>query len=163
MKITVKRNIFTDKSTISEVLIDGHFICYSLEDKTRKPEEPHPQGSTAIPYGTYQIQFNTEVGMYKRYCDRFIDIGQTRGMLHLFNIPGNQYDVWYKYPGVLPGAYVLIHCGNSDVDTLGCLLLGQFKETDKVTGSEITYKAFYPLVADALQKGEDVTIEYIKG
>ena len=163
MIITVKRNVFTEKSTISDVLIDGKFICYALEDKTRGPNEPHPQGSTSIPYGTYQVHFNKEVGMYKRYCDRFKDIKQERGILHLYNIDGNTYDKWYAYPGVTKGAYVLIHCGNTDVDTLGCLLLGNAKETDKVTGSWDAYKAFYPIVADALEKNETVIIEYVKG
>lgn len=163
MKITVKRNVFTEKSTISDVLIDGKFICYALEDKTRGPNEPHPQGATSIPYGEYQVHFRQEGGMYFRYRDRFKDIRQERGILHLYNIKDNKYDKWYAFPGVLAGACVYIHCGNTDADTLGCLLLGNVKETDKVTGSWDAYKLFYVLVADALEKNETVTIEYIKG
>ena len=35
MKVKVIRKEFTDKSTISDVLIDGEFFCYELEDKDR--------------------------------------------------------------------------------------------------------------------------------
>ena len=35
MEILVKRKWLTEKSTISEVYIDGKFECFSLEDKDR--------------------------------------------------------------------------------------------------------------------------------
>ena len=35
MELILKRNIFTDKSTIGELTIDDKFECYVLEDKDR--------------------------------------------------------------------------------------------------------------------------------
>jgi len=160
MIIEVLRDIKTKHSTTSIVSIDGKQVCYALEDVSRKPGESHPQGATAIPLGEYQVVFRKAGGMYNRYCARFPEIRQERGMLHIYNIPGLKYDKWYAFPGVSPGACVLIHCGNTDADTLGCLLLGAKRGADMVRGSWEAYKDLYVLVADALEKGEKVTIEF---
>ena len=54
--------------------------------------------------------------------------------------------------------WILIHCGNTDEDTSGCLLVGSQAFTErgdmKVTASGIAYRRFYPMVVDAAQRGE---------
>ena len=51
MKLTVMRDIFTDKSTTGELLIDGEFFCYTLE-----PRSDRSQGKPyCIPPGTYPV------------------------------------------------------------------------------------------------------------
>ena len=72
-----------------------------------------------------------------------------RGMLHVQDVPGFQY--------------ILIHIGNTDEDTAGCLLVGEQAVTSKgemrVNLSGNAYKEFYPLVVDAAEAG-DLSITY---
>ncbi len=42
MNLLLLRNVFTDKSTIGDLLVDGNFFCYTLEDVVRKPDEKIP-------------------------------------------------------------------------------------------------------------------------
>jgi hypothetical protein len=167
MKLLVKRNIHTEDSTIGDFFINGTQMCITLEDKDRALDPNKVYGNTAVPYGIYQVQFRKEGTMYQNLCSRFKDIGQDRGTLHISNIEGNTYPLWYNKPGISFDAWVLIHCGNIPSDTLGCLLVGMIKEPqgsiDKISQSEIAYKKIYPIIADALELGESVTIEYING
>ena len=77
-----------------------------------------------------------------------------RGMLHIQAVPGFEW--------------ILIHQGNFDTNTSGCLLLGNSQQdldvSDKgfVGASANAYKKMYPKVRDALLNGEKVTIEYSK-
>ena len=74
-------------------------------------------------------------------------------MLHIVDVPG--FD------------YILIHCGNTDEHTAGCLLVGDTQnnnmvEEDGFIGrSTAAYKRIYPKIAKALEQGEEVTITYI--
>ena len=49
--------------------------------------------------------------------------------------------------------WILIHCGNTDEDTAGCLLVGSQALTEpgdmKIINSTIAYKRFYPMVIEA--------------
>jgi hypothetical protein len=62
--------------------------------------------------------------------------------------------------------YILLHCGNTDEDTAGCLLLGDTQENNdiKTNGfigkSTQAYKRVYPKIAKALEEGEEVIITY---
>ena len=67
----------------------------------------------------------------------------------------------------VPGfEWILIHTGNTDEHTAGCLLVGETQQDlDKgkdgfVGGSGDAYKKMYPKVRDALVAGEKVTIKY---
>ena len=74
------------------------------------------------------------------------------GMLHIIN--------------VLNFEYILIHIGNTDEDTAGCLLVGNSQESNLVKkngfvgNSTNAYKAIYPEIAKAIEEGQEVTIEY---
>ena len=95
MKITVKRLHKTNTSTIGELLIDGIFECYTLEDMER---EIKVKSETAIPKGTYKVIIN-QSNRFKRLLPL------------LLNVP--------NFDGVR------IHSGNSNHDTEGCILVGQ--------------------------------------
>ena len=62
--------------------------------------------------------------------------------------------------------YILIHCGNTDEDTAGCLLVGDTQENNSTkTGGFIgkstqAYQRIYPPIAKALDQGETVSIAY---
>ena len=89
-------------------------------------------------------------GYDARYAKRFPDIHI--GMLEVLDVPD------FKY--------ILIHCGNTDEDTAGCLLLGDTQSSNKrlkngfIGKSTQAYKRVYTQIALALQSGEDVTLEY---
>ncbi len=144
MEITVDRFVSDDDTTLSRVSIDGVFNCFGLEDEFR---EEKVAAETRIPAGTYQVGLRTEGGHHNRYAVRFADIH--KGMLHILDVPNF--------------TWILIHCGNTDEDTAGCLLVGSQALTDpgemRITQSVAAYKRFYPLVVDAAAKGE-LTIRF---
>ena len=124
------------------------FLCYTLEDEKR---DIKVAGETRIPAGKYKVALRTEGGFHNKYKERFSDIH--KGMLHVLDVSG------FKW--------VLIHCGNTDEHTAGCLLVGDTQENNivKTNGwigkSSNAYKRVYPLVTDAIESGEEVSIEYI--
>jgi len=71
MKLEVKRKIFTDKSTIGELYIDGVFECYTLEDTVR--QGPKVFGKTAIPTGTYKVIVNMS-NRFKRLLPLLVNV-----------------------------------------------------------------------------------------
>ena len=123
------------------------FLAYTLEDEYRKEKK---YGETRIPGGTYKLGLRTVGGYNERYKKRFSDIHI--GMLHVLDVPGFEY--------------ILIHCGNTDEHTAGCLLVGdsqennQIKEDGFIGKSSQAYKRIYPEIAKALKDGKEVIIEY---
>lgn len=149
MKIDVVRIQFGSDSTNGLVFIDNSFECYSLEDQVR--DGAKVMGETAIPLGSYEIKFRTVGGFDSKYKKRYGTDWHV-GMLELQDVPN------FKY--------ILIHTGNTDEHTAGCLLLGETQQDlDKgkdgfIGGSGDAYKKFYPKVRDALVSGEKVMIHY---
>lgn len=144
MKITVTRKKSNKYETLSDVLIDDIFFCNGLEDEFRTVKVMH---ETRIPSGTYSVIVRNFGGFNDKYMARFPV--SHKGMLEVVNVP--------NFSGIL------IHCGNTEKDTSGCLLLG--KEVESVgrytlISSGITYEAFYKRVIDAAIK-KQLTIEYI--
>ena len=124
------------------------FLCYTLEDEYRDTKK---YAETRIPEGKYNITLRQEGGYNQKYNKRFGDIH--KGMLWVRNVPNFEY--------------ILIHCGNTDEHTAGCLLLGDSQENnimmkDGFIGkSSQAYKRVYPEIANVLDLGESVTIEYV--
>jgi len=129
-----------------DVTNERKFLCYTLEDESRTEKV---YGETCIPEGEYCLGFRTVGGFDAKYAHRFADIHM--GMLHVLDVPN------FKY--------ILIHCGNTDEDTAGCLLLGDTQENNNIKEngfigkSTHAYYRVYQEVAEALQEGE-VTITY---
>ena len=148
MKLDVIRTQFGKDATNGLLFIDNVFECYTLEDEVR---DIKVHSETAIPLGTYKIKFRNIGGFDTKYTARY---GSTfhKGMLELQDVPN------FKY--------ILIHTGNTDQHTAGCLLLGETQQDlDKgkdgfVGGSGDAYKKMYPKVRDALINQEEVTINY---
>tara|TARA_R110000851_G_scaffold10269_1_gene37230 strand:+ start:525 stop:1016 length:492 start_codon:yes stop_codon:yes gene_type:complete len=129
-----------------DVTNERKFLCYTLEDESRSEKV---WGETCIPEGEYCLGFRTVGGFDAKYADRFADIHM--GMLHVLDVPN------FKY--------ILIHCGNTDEDTAGCLLLGDSQENNNIKEngfigrSTQAYYRVYQEIAEALQE-EEVTITY---
>jgi len=113
MQITIKRLHKTDKSTIGELLIDGVFECYTLEDIERPVKI---KAETAIPKGTYKVIVNMS--------NRFKKL-----MPLLLNVP--------NFEGVR------IHAGNTNHDTEGCILVGRTRSKDFIGQSRKAYEKLF--------------------
>ena len=123
------------------------FLCFTLEDQKR---ENKVYGETRIPKGTYQIEYRKEGGYHNKYSKRFPSIH--RGMLEVRGVPNF--------------THILLHCGNTDDDTDGCLLLGnvvsQNITKDGFLGqSTDCYKRIYPILADILDTQKHLSIKII--
>ena len=74
-------------------------------------------------------------------------------MLHVQDVPNFEF--------------ILIHTGNTDEHTAGCLLLGETQQDlDKgkdgfIGNSTVAYKKAYAKIANHMLEGNPVTIEYI--
>ena len=107
-------------------------------------------GETRIPEGIYKLGFRKVGGYTQRYAKKFPDFH--KGMLHVLDVPGFEY--------------ILIHCGNTDEHTAGCLLVGDSQENNQIKKdgfigrSTQAYTRIYPKIAQALEDGEEVTITY---
>ena len=123
------------------------FLGYTLEDELR---EQKIKGETRIPEGEYEVTLRTFGGFHDRYASRFRDIHV--GMLWVRDVPGF--------------SDILIHCGNTDEDTSGCLLVGDTQENNQVKKngfighSTRAYFRIYPLIANQLAEGNRVRIKY---
>ena len=150
MKLEVLRISSQDDSTngiLFDVTEGREFLCYTLEDEYRKEKV---KGETRIPAGTYKITLRTVGGFHARYEKKY---GQMhKGMLWVRNVPGFEY--------------ILIHTGNTDEHTAGCLLVGDSQQNNAIKAdgfvgsSTQAYKRIYPKIAQALEAGEEVTITY---
>lgn len=56
------------------------------------------------------------------------------------------------------GRGIRIHCGNTQADTEGCILLGQSEGKNEIEGSRLAFNAFFPKLQSALARGEKVTL-----
>jgi len=148
MKLTVVRTQFGADATNGLLFINGIFECFTLEDEVR---DVKVHSETAIPLGEYEIKLRTIGGFHAKYTDRY-GAAFHKGMLELQDVPNFQY--------------ILIHTGNTDQHTAGCLLVGETQQDlDKgkdgfIGGSGDAYKKMYPKVLKCLLSGEKVTIEY---
>jgi|TARA_B100001939_G_scaffold333583_1_gene333686 hypothetical protein len=128
---------------------DGlNFLCYTLEDEKR---DTKVWGETRIPAGTYKIKLRKQGGFHEKYTKRYGNLHI--GMLHIVDVPNFEH--------------ILIHTGNTDEHTAGCLIVGNTQKhnglyKDGFVGESVkAYKRIYPPIAAAIESGEEVTIEYI--
>ena len=150
MKLEVLRFSSDSDSTLGvlfDTTCERKFLCFTLEDEFREVKIP---GETRIPEGEYNVTLRTEGGFNQRYDDKF---GEefNKGMLWVRDVPGFEY--------------ILIHIGNDDDDSAGCLLVGD-SQTQNITKSGFlgsstdAYRRIYPPIADVLVNGGQVTITY---
>lgn len=131
MKLLLKRIAKKPKYTIGHLYIDGKYFCDTIEDKDRgltssmgavAIQSKKVINETAIPTGTYKVSMNT-------ISPRFQNTSwakKWKGIVpRLMDIPG--------YMGVL------IHPGNTEKDTSGCILVGQNKQVGRVINSQTTW------------------------
>ncbi len=147
MKLQVVRTQFGKDATNGLLFIDGIFECYTLEDQYQAVKVMH---ETCIPEGKYNIEFRKTGGFHAKYSERYKNAHY--GMLHIQDVPNF--------------TYILIHTGNTDEHTSGCLIVGETQQDLEISkdgfvgSSSVAYKKMYAKVAGQLLQGKKVTIEY---
>jgi len=139
MKLILTRTAKKDTYTIGKLFINDVYFCDTLEDKDRGLKqtmslaEIHKikiQHETAIPSGTYKVIVNMSP-RFNRILPRLLDV------------PG--------FDGVL------IHRGNTDKDTSGCILVGE----NKVVGGLINSTTYELKLVKILKNEKDIKIEIV--
>lgn len=135
MELRLKRIARRSTYTIGKLYVDGEYFCDTLEDADRGLRQDMPlaviratkrKGITAIPTGRYRVTLDVQSPKFSKkaiyqFCNGYLP--------RLINVPG--------YEGVL------IHVGNTDKDTEGCLLVGRNTQVGKVLESRKTFIALY--------------------
>jgi len=144
MELQLKRETFTEQSTIGTLTIDGVFECFILEDRDRglndtltleQISKVKVYGKTCIPYGRYEIDW-TMSARFKVF------------MPILLNVKG--------YAGIR------IHKGNTEIDSLGCLLCGTRKKSNMITESTLATKNLYAKIENAKKQGQRIFITIVR-
>jgi len=151
MKLILRRRHNDGAATIGALFIDGEWVCDTLEDQYQPVKKA---GETRIHPGNYTLELKP-VG-----TSRF-DKSAKRNL-------GKYHKGMIRLVGVLGFTEVLIHTGNTEKDTAGCILVGLGEGLDAnghhtVINSWTAYRKIYPPIAEAILAGERVTIEIIDG
>lgn len=146
MELLLQRKTESSEWTQGVLSIDGAFECYTLEDQYQKKKVMH---ETRIPAGRYQIILLTSGDHHTKYSAKFPAFH--KGMLWLQSVDGFQG--------------ILIHIGNTDDDSSGCVLVGRSFANGKLVSSTLAYEALYKKVIKAFDNHQKVfiTIKDING
>ena len=139
MKLTLKRIAKRDTYTIGKLYVDGMYFCDTLEDKDRGLYQVMPLldiqkikviHETAIPTGVYKVIVN-QSPKFGRLLPRLLDVPGFEG--------------------------ILIHRGNTDKHTSGCILVGE----NNVIGQLINSTVYELKLVDLLRREKDIMIEIL--
>lgn len=160
MEIKVIRKILTNETCIGDLLINGTFICYTLEDRDRNLMSTMTVGDiqnikvyskTAIPYGSYRVTVTptnlTGVG------ERLMSGSKQLPLVN--SVKGFDNSV-KGFDGIR------IHRGNKATATAGCLLVGMSKGTDMIGDSTTAHNIVFNNIQTALAANEIINITYSK-
>ena len=156
MELTLKRIALRSEYTIGKLYVDGEYVCDTIEDTVRDLDkdgkfangEVKIPGKTAIPYGRYEITMKVKSPKYSNF---------------------SKYSWAKKYDGYLPRLLnvphfdgVLIHVGNSALDSEACVLVGENKVVGKVINSVNTFRRLMDeYLIPAKKRNEKIVITII--
>lgn len=156
MELILKRIALRSEYTIGKLYVDGEYVCDTIEDTVRDLDkdgkfangEVKIHGKTAIPYGRYEITMKVKSPKYSNF---------------------SKYSWAKKYDGYLPRLLnvphfdgVLIHVGNSALDSEACVLVGENKVVGKVINSVNTFrKLMDEYLVPAKKRNEKIFIEVV--
>lgn len=135
MELRLERKYKKEKYTIGNLYVDGKWFCNTIEDKDRGLRQDLPlsvnqkrkvQNETAIPTGKYRVTLGVKSPkMSKRpaydFCNGYVP--------RLINVPA--------FDGIL------IHIGNTERDSAGCIIVGENRVKGKVVNSTETFRRLY--------------------
>lgn len=153
MELTVKRFADNGDTTMGALYINNTFACFTIEDEERIEKV---MKETRVPEGTYNVALRSEGGHHAKYTTKYGSMH--RGMLCIYNASD-----WKLVTPNMSFQYILIHTGNTDEHTAGCLLTNDGLDGKNYVGNSSVnaYKRIYPIVRDAILAGEKVTITYL--
>lgn len=147
MELVLNRILKTNDYTIGELSVDGKYLCDTIEDAVRPLPESCPNtpkgiackckekvyGKTAVPAGTYKVKLGYS-NRFRRILPQVLDVPHFLG--------------------------ILLHSGNSNADTQGCIIVGTWdgKTENWVSNSRVAFNKLMPLLRDATDKNEEITI-----
>lgn len=156
MELTLKRIALRSEYTIGKLYVDGEYVCDTIEDTVRDLDkdgkfangEVKIHGKTAIPYGRYEITMKVKSPKYSNF---------------------SKYSWAKKYDGYLPRLLnisqfdgILIHVGNSALDSEGCIIVGENKVVGKVINSVNTFRRLMDdYLVPAKKRNEKIVITII--
>jgi hypothetical protein len=144
MKLLLKRKFKGESYTIGDLSVDGKFFCNTIEDRVRFLPKTCPNttkgisckckekaySETAIPAGIYKISMCMS-SKFKRFMPYLHDVPHFLG--------------------------VLIHSGNTEGDSAGCIIVGD----NTVKGKVLNSRAISDKLNAILAKEKEITIEII--
>ena len=141
--VNLKRERYDGKNGVVGTLsFNDKFVSYTLELEDRDNQ----RRKSCIPKGKYKLKFRDFGGYHERYKRRFKN--HDAGMIEITGVKGR--------------SAILIHCGNTVKDTLGCVLVGLQADSRK----SIIYKSrkaydlhVYPLLSKLLKKHKEVYLK----
>lgn len=157
MELKIDRKYKKSMYTISNLTIDGKWICNIIEDRDRglhqgmsltQIKSTKVKSETAIPSGRYLVTMKIvspkfyQKAYYKHFC-----MGK---LPRLMNVPG--------FDGIL------IHAGNTLTDratagmSAGCLLTGMNTIKGQLTQTRECFEKVYRMIAVAEKRGEQIWI-----
>lgn len=154
MKLLVDRAWKKETYTISRLFVDGKRFYEIIEDRDRGLKKSDTisyimskkiHSETAIPSGEYKVRMDVVSPKYQA-VKWYNDLCKGR-MPRLEGVPG--------FDGIL------IHPGNTALDSSGCLLPGRNTKVGQVTQSRETFAALYKQMKAAFDRGEEITIEIL--
>ena len=156
MELRLERIALRSEYTIGKLYVDGEYVCDTIEDTVRDLDkdgkfangEVKIPGKTAIPYGRYEITMKVKSPKYSNF---------------------SKYSWAKKYDGYLPRLLnvphfdgVLIHVGNSALDSEACVLVGENKVVGKVINSVNTFRRLMDeYLVPAKKRNEKIAITII--
>ena len=156
MELRLERIALRSEYTIGKLYVDGEYVCDTIEDTVRDLDkdgkfangEVKIPGKTAIPYGRYEITMKVKSPKYSNFT---------------------RYSWAKKYDGYLPRLLnvphfdgVLIHVGNSALDSEACVLVGENKVVGKVMNSVNTFRRLMDeYLVPAKKRSERISITII--
>lgn len=143
LELAIERRYFKPTYTIGRLLVEGMEFSDVLEDKDRGLTSDMPTteiykrkvyGSTAIPYGRYELRLSVSPKFKNRgWAEKYDGL-----VPEILGVPGF--------------ANIRLHPGTTCVDTDGCPLPGMNKAVGKVLESQ---KAYYDLMDFYLKPAHD--------
>ena len=137
-----------DDTTLGRFYVQGRVICFIVEDQKNAQKV---WGEARITGGEIEISYRYAGRFHTSYKKKFADIH--KGILCVHN-PELKKD-WKIKVGDTVFQYVLIHLGNTDYDTAGCLLPNTTVDHTKMRGYNSTgaYRKLYTEIRKYLDKG----------
>ena len=137
-RMWTNRGPLKSRYSIGRLSINGKYQCNTLELPTEDLDGKDKTGERgyAIPYGEYKIK--------KRFSPKF-----------------KRYVLWITKNSTFNSRYILVHAGNTVVDTEGCILVGENTKVGWLSNSRRWEDIIYSIVEKALDKKEEVTLKII--